>query len=182
MCPPGAQRQWIQLKPSRAPTADVPLLLEVIVQTVADARAAAAGGADRLEVVRDIAHDGLTPSIDVVRAIRAETGIPLRVMVRETDSFTVSDPGELAALRPATEALSSLGVDGIVLGFARSEAVDLDTTRAVLADLPAVHVTFHRAFDVLRDPLSALDALREFPQIDRVLTSGGSGDWTTRCE
>lgn len=151
------------------------------MQTVADARAATAGGADRLEVVRDIAHDGLTPSIDVVRAIRAETPLPLRVMVRETDSFTVSGPAELTALRRAIEELAILGVDGVVLGFARGNALDLDATASVLADLPAIRVTFHRAFDAVRDPLAALDALGRIPQIDRVLSSGGSGDWTTRC-
>jgi len=160
----------------------VSLLLEVIVQTVADARAATAGGADRLEVVRDIDHDGLTPSIDVIRAIRAETWLPLRVMVRESDSFTVSGPGELATLRRAIEELAMLGVDGVVLGFARGGALDLDTTEAVLAGQPAVRVTFHRAFDVVRDPFAALEVLRMIPQIDRVLTSGGSKDWATRCE
>jgi copper homeostasis protein len=52
----------------------------------------------------------------------------------------------------------------------------------ILADLPQIRVTFHRAFDAVRDPLSALDALRTLPQVDRVLTSGGVGDWRTRCE
>ena len=59
----------------------MPLLLEIIVQTVDDARAAEAGGADRLEVVRDINQDGLTPSLGVVRAIQEATRLPLRVMV-----------------------------------------------------------------------------------------------------
>jgi copper homeostasis protein len=157
------------------------LLLEVIVQTVDDVRAAEAGGADRLEVVRDITRDGLTPSIDVVRAIQAVTRLPLRVMVRESDSFTVSGAKELAALRRALEQLATLNVDGVVLGFARGGALDLETTRAVLAGRPAVRVTFHRAFDVVHDPIAALDALREIPQIDRVLTSGGVGNWTARC-
>jgi copper homeostasis protein len=158
------------------------LLLEVIVQTVDDVRAAEAGGADRLEVVRDITRDGLTPSIDVVRAIQAVTRLPLRVMVRESDSFTVSGAKELAALRRAIEQLALLNVDGVVLGFARGGALDLETTRAVLAGWPAVRVTFHRAFDVVHDPIAALDALREIPQIDRVLTSGGTADWKARCE
>jgi copper homeostasis protein len=158
------------------------LLLEVIVQTVDDVRAAEAGGADRLEVVRDITRDGLTPSIDVVRAIQAVTRLPLRVMVRESDSFTVSGAKELGALRRAIEQLAMLNVDGVVLGFARGGTLDLETTRAVLAGWPAVRVTFHRAFDVVHDPIAALDALREIPQIDRVLTAGGTADWKARCE
>jgi copper homeostasis protein len=39
------------------------MLLEVIVLSVEDARAAEEGGADRLEVVRDIHLGGLTPPL-----------------------------------------------------------------------------------------------------------------------
>ena len=59
------------------------LLLEVIVQTVADAREAEKGGADRLEVVRAISMGGLSPSIDLVRLIKDDTSLPLRIMLRE---------------------------------------------------------------------------------------------------
>jgi copper homeostasis protein len=45
----------------------------------------------------------------------------------------------------------------------------------VLAAVPQVSVTFHRAFDSLHDPLPAIDALLTVPQIDRLLTSGGEG-------
>ena len=157
------------------------MLLEVIVQTVEDARAAEAGGADRLEVVRDINRDGLTPSIDVVRTIQAATPLPLRVMVRESATFTVADATELAGLRRNAAQLAALGVDGLVLGFTRGDAVDLLTTKDVLAGLPAVAVTFHRAFDCVLEPFAGLEALRTIPQIDCVLTSGGDADWETRC-
>jgi copper homeostasis protein len=94
------------------------ILLEVIVQSVADAREAARGGADRLEVVREIDKAGLTPAPELVRAIAAEVGLPLRVMVRENDGFTTSDR-EMAALRSAAAAFAEIGVDGLVAGFER---------------------------------------------------------------
>src|SRR5438105_1821049 len=59
----------------------MPVLLEVIVQSVEDARAAARGGADRLEVVRAIRDGGLTPPVALVRAIAAAVALPLRVMI-----------------------------------------------------------------------------------------------------
>ena len=68
------------------------VLLEVIVQSVADAAEAEAGGADRLEVVREIERDGLTPPLDLVRSIIAATSLPLRVMVRESDGFEHHPP------------------------------------------------------------------------------------------
>jgi copper homeostasis protein len=158
------------------------MLLEVIVQSVEDAVAAQAGGADRLEVVREIDRDGLTPSIDLVRSIASATRLPLRIMIRESDGFTITGAGELDVLRQAAAACADLGVDGIVVGFARGGALDVDTTAAVLSAAPRIAATFHRAFDRAVDPFAALEALRGLPQIDRVLTGGGTGDWTARCQ
>ncbi len=158
------------------------LLLEVIVQSVADARAAAAGGADRLEVVREIERDGLTPSLDLVRAIQSEVPLPLRVMVRESDGFGISGPAELRSLQRTFGILADLEVHGAVVGFARDGRLDLDSIRAVLSVAPTLPVTLHRAFDTVADPFAAIDEALGFPQIDRILTSAGEGDWATRCE
>ena len=156
------------------------MLLEVIVQSVADARAAKAGGADRLEVVREIDRDGLTPSMDLVGQIASETGLPLRVMVRESEGFGVSGPDELSRLRRAMNTLARFGVGGAVAGFTANGRLDLDTLRAVLAEAPGLPVTLHRAFDHVRDHLAAIDAISGIAQVDRILTDGGGGDWGTR--
>jgi copper homeostasis protein len=158
------------------------VILEVIVQSVADAREAAAGGADRLEVVREIERDGLTPSLDLVRAIQAEVALPLRVMVRESDGFGISGPGELRGLQRTFGILADLGVHGAVVGFASDGRLDLESIGAVLSAAPTLPVTLHRAFDTVADPVAAIDEALGFPQIDRILTSGGEGDWTARCE
>lgn len=149
------------------------------MQTVADARAAADGGADRLEVVRAIRDGGLTPLPSVVRAIAAETSLPLRVMVRENAGYGMA-PGELPALRRAAAAFAALSVDGLVIGFARGGELVLEDVERVLEDLPGVRVTFHRAFDVLRDPLGAIPRLISLGTIDHILTSGGDGDAAPR--
>jgi copper homeostasis protein len=157
------------------------LLLEVIVQSVADARAAAQGGADRLEVVRAIRDGGLTPPVALVRAIAAEVPLPLRVMVRENAGYATNEQ-ELAALREAVTSFAADGVDGVVLGFAVEGEPALRDTVRVLDAAPAVKATFHRAFDQLCDPLDAIDRLAGIPQIDRILTSGGEGTPVDRCE
>lgn len=157
------------------------LLLEIIVCSVSDAVEAARGGADRLEVARDMDRHGLTPSIGVVREIQRAVRLPLRVMVREHDDFQCDRPGELARLRESARDLESLGVDGIVLGFERHGAIDEAALAAVLAAAPRTRATFHRAFDAAVDPLAALNALRRFSQVDRVLTAGGEGSWPERC-
>ena len=156
------------------------LLLEVIVQTVADAAQAARGGADRLEVVRDVTAGGLTPSLATVRAIAAETALPLRVMVRENPGFQTTGR-ELIALRAAAAEFDGFGVDGLVVGFADPSGIRREDVMNVMAAAPNARATFHRAFDCLEDPLTAIDALRTISQIDRILTSGGNGAPNARC-
>ena len=156
------------------------LLLEVIVLTVDDARAAADGGADRLEVVRDIHQDGLTPPLELVKEIAGAVPLPLRVMVRENAGYGLNS-GELTALRKATADFAAAGVEGIVIGFARDGEPALDDVQRVLDEAPDVRATFHRAFDALRDPLAAIDAIGLVPQVDRILTSGGEGAPRGRC-
>src|SRR5262245_15663937 len=148
------------------------LLLEVIVQSVADACEAAEGGADRLEVVRAIEIGGLTPPLALVRAIAAATPLPLRVMVRASDDFLLRD-ADRPTLRRAAADFHALGVDGLVIGFADAGVAAVDDVAAVLDAAPGVRATFHRAFDTLRDPAAAIEALRAAGPIDRILTSGG---------
>jgi copper homeostasis protein len=157
------------------------MILEVIVQTLDDARAAAEGGADRLEIVREIDRDGLTPPVDLVRRIMADVPLPVRVMVRENAGF-MTTPAELETMRRAAAQFADLGVDGLVVGFHDAGEPRLDLVAAILDAAPATRATFHRAFDFLRDPLGALDAIARMPAIDSVLTSGGNGDPADRCD
>jgi copper homeostasis protein len=157
------------------------ILLEVIVQTIDDARAALGGGADRLEVVRSIRDGGLTPDPALVRAIATETSMPLRVMVRENVGYDTSER-ELSILKQAAAEFAEIGVDGIVVGFARNGTVPLEEVTQVLDAAPATRATFHRAFDALPDPLRAIDELVRIAAIDRILTSGGNLTRLMRCE
>ena len=156
------------------------ILLEVIVQTVDDARAARDGGADRLEVVRAIRDGGLTPPLSLVQAIAAVTTLPLRVMVRENPGYD-SHSAERRVLQRAAAGFAAAGVHGLVAGFARGGELALDDLSAVLEAAPGMRVTFHRAFDTLTHPDSAIDALAAIPAIDRILTSGGDGSALERC-
>ena len=156
-------------------------MLEVIAETLADAHEAWKGGADRLELVRDLDQDGLTPSLDLVAAIAAEVPLPLRVMVREKNDFTADG---LEAMVELAGRLAEMPIDGIVVGFLDEGRVDLPALDAILGASGATPVTFHRAFDALvsdeqRD--RALRDLLEIPRVDHILTSGGAGSWQERA-
>ena len=155
--------------------------LEVIVMSIDDAVEAARGGAHRLEVVRDLHRQGLTPPVDLVRAIQREVPLPLRVMVRESDGFACGSEDERRRLVDAAAAFGALGVDGLVVGWTIGDRVDEETLARVLEAAPSTRATFHHAFDALPDPERALAILQRYSQIDRVLTRGGTGDWPSRC-
>ena len=53
------------------------MILEVCVDSVASAVAAKRGGADRLELCADLIIGGTTPSLALVRQVKAETGLPV---------------------------------------------------------------------------------------------------------
>jgi copper homeostasis protein len=154
-------------------------ILEVIVTSLAEALEAEAGGAGRLEVVRSLAEGGLSPDCELVRQIVENVSIPARIMVRETSSMCITSDSELALLQAQAVAFARLPIDGLVLGWVRDGQIDLVSTRAVLSAVTCP-ATFHRAFESATDPLQAIRSLKQVPQIDRILTTGGSGSWPER--
>lgn len=156
-------------------------LLEVIACSVADAIEAEKGGAGRLEIVRDLKRGGLTPPFELVQEIKQRVDLPLRVMLRENDGFETHDD-EIDRLCVAAERFASLGVDGFVLGFLKDGEVDVERARRVLACAPRVLATFHHAFEAATDKPRALTAIKQLPQVDRILSSGGTGDLGLRVQ
>src|SRR2546422_10888383 len=94
-------------------------VLEVIACSVADAVEAEKGGASRLEVISHFERGGLTPPLDLVRDILVAVHLPVRVMLRESEPFAVTDQVEIERLCAAARALAALPIDGLVLGFLR---------------------------------------------------------------
>ena len=156
------------------------MILEVCVDSTASALAAKRGGADRLELCADLIVGGTTPSLALVRQVKAETGLPVRALLRPRFGDFCYDRYELAQMEQLAAELVAAGADGIVTGALTPEG-DLDTAAlrpiyaaarraAREAGRPAA-CTLHRAFDVCRDPFAALEAAKEL-QLATILTSG----------
>jgi copper homeostasis protein len=158
------------------------MLVEVIVCSVRDAIEAERGGARRLELVRDLHRGGLTPTIENVEAVLSAVMIPVRVMIREADGYDAGDPRQIDRLAGVARRFASLGVQGLVCGFTRDRRIDIAAMDAVVAATGSARLTFHHAFDDLPDPAGALRDLERWPSLDRVLTSGGFGDWRRKAE
>jgi copper homeostasis protein len=153
------------------------MILEVIACSVSDAVEAERGCASRLEVVSELESGGMTPPAWLVREILRSVSIPVRVMLRESEGYAVSGPGETSRLCSAARDFARLPLDGLVLGFSREGEVDAELTGRILSCAPGLKATFHHAFEESRDPARAIATLKELPQVDRILTAGGEGDW-----
>ncbi|GAA5046772.1 copper homeostasis protein CutC [Streptomyces similanensis] len=151
-------------------------VLEVIALDTEDAVAAQAGGADRLELVTDMAADGLTPSASTVAAIRAAVDIPLRVMVRLADGFAAGGAGGVDRLAGAVGELRAAGAEEFVLGFLDADgAADLVAVERVVDALDGCRWTFHRAIDRAADRDALRKQLDGLPGLDTYLTAGAAG-------
>lgn len=148
-------------------------VLEVIALDAEDAVAAQSGGADRLELVTDMAADGLTPSRETFAAVRAAVGIPVRVMLRQADGFAAGDVGDVDALVRAASQLRAEGADEFVFGFLDKDGTpDLVAVERLVAELDGCRWTFHRAIDHAADRDALRKRLADLPGLDTYLTAG----------
>ncbi|MFD5031539.1 copper homeostasis protein CutC [Streptomyces sp. NPDC058405] len=151
-------------------------VLEVIALDAEDAVAARSGGADRLELVTDMAADGLTPSRETFAKIRDAVDIPLRVMLRLADGFSVGEPGGpdgVDALVDAARGMRAEGAEEFVFGFLDADGTpDLVTVERLVAELDDCRWTFHRAIDRASDRNALRLRLADMPGLDTYLTAG----------
>ncbi|UUN27611.1 copper homeostasis protein CutC [Streptomyces sp. FIT100] len=150
-------------------------VLEVIALDAQDAVAAEAGGADRLELVTDMAADGLTPSRETFAAVRAAVDIPLRVMLRLSDGFAAGSAEDVETLVLAARALRAEGADEFVLGFLDAQGnPDLVMVERLVAEIEGCRWTFHRAIDRAADRDALRKQLADVPGLDTYLTAGSA--------
>jgi len=148
------------------------MIVEIAANSVASALAAQAGGAGRVELCSSLELGGLTPSSAQVTLARDRLRIPLYVLVRpRAGDFLYSDL-ECETMLRDIETCVSLGCDGVVLGALDADGnVDTTRCRSLITAAGKLGVTFHRAFDLSRDPAQALEDIISLG-CERVLTSG----------
>lgn len=148
------------------------ILIEAAVETLDDALAAVAGGADRLELCADLDHGGTTPAPALVADVLARVTVPVLVMIRPRAGDFVYSRAERDRMRDDIAVAIDLGAAGIVLGALDSSgSVDAPATRDLIAAALGRTVTFHRAIDETPDVLAAIDTVASLGAA-RVLSSG----------
>lgn len=146
--------------------------VEICVDSPEGAFAAERGGADRVELCDNLLEGGTTPSAGAIKITRAGLRIGLQVMIRPRGGDFLYHATELEVMREDIRMAKGLGADGVVFGCLTADGdIDCARTRELIELARPMNVTFHRAFDMCRDPRKALEALVELG-VERVLTSG----------
>ena len=145
--------------------------LEVCCADLVSLCAAVEGGAHRVELCQALGLDGLTPSAGMIE-MAVKSGITVHVLIRPREGNFVYSQDEVECMARDIRMARSLGAHGVVIGALTEKGdIDLATCRRLMDEAQGMHVTFHRAFDVCRDPLTAFEQILSLG-CDRLLTSG----------
>jgi len=148
------------------------VLLEICIDSIASATAAKAGGADRLEVCNALAIGGTTPSYGLLEQCVISLQMPSMMMIRPHDGSFVYDDDHLETMLADIKVAKSIGAQGVVFGcLTAKRRIDIGSCERLMDACDGLETTFHRAFDVLDDPLEAFGHIQQLG-FTRLLTSG----------
>lgn len=149
-------------------------LLEICVDSLASARAAIRGGADRLELCSALVAGGLTPYVHLLEQIRRESDIPIRCLMRPRPGDFLYTPEEIELMAAQIPVLKAAGADGFVIGcLTHQGVVDTAAMKPLVDAAYGSGLTLHRCFDVCLSYADAILACNDLG-IDTILTSGGA--------
>ncbi len=147
-------------------------IFEACTANMASVEEAVLGGAERIELCTALPLGGLTPSLGMLKTIRQHfPPLTIHVLIRPREGDFVYRKDEIAVMeRDIKEILPY--ADGIVCGALLPNGdIDMDTMRRLVIAANGKPITFHRAFDVCRDPIEALEQIIDLGCC-RLLTSG----------
>ena len=150
--------------------------LEICVDSVESAINAERGKATRLELCSNLIIGGTTPTKSLFEEVKKNVNIPINVLIRPRFGDFLYSDYEVNIIKNEIKMFKKLGVDGIVVGIlTKNGEIDLDNMKKFIEVAQDIPITFHRAFDVCREPLKAFYQLQELG-VQNILTSGQSQD------
>ena len=125
-----------------------------------------------MELCSGLYEGGTTPSMGEISLAREQLHIDLNVLIRPRGGDFLYSENEIEIIKRDVLFCKSIGVDGIVTGFLKTDGnIDIALTKEILALARPMPVTFHRAFDMCKNQEQALKDLIDLG-VERVLTSG----------
>ena len=147
--------------------------IEICANSVESAIKAQEGGAYRVELCAGIPEGGTTPPFGDMRMARQMLHqTKLHVIIRPRGGDFLYSPLEQEIMLHDIKVARQLGADGVVFGCLTAEGdVDMAAMKKLMNAVGDMNVTFHRAFDMCKDPFKALEQIIELG-CTRILTSG----------
>ena len=147
--------------------------IEICCNSTASALAARDGGAERIELCRDLECGGLTPSDEAIAYCIHKLHLRTHVLVRPRAGCFCYTEREQQDIIASVKRCRELGAAAVVVGFLTDDGrIDVETTRRIVQLASPMEVTFHRAFDeAQQDPIEALWCVAA-ARCHRLLTSG----------
>jgi copper homeostasis protein len=131
-------------------------------------------GAHRLEICDRLETAGMTPDLKLVSLILDNLKIPVRVMIRETETGFEAEDEILSKMISSINKFKELPIDGFVIGILKNNTVDKNAMEIMIKSCDPFPITFHKAIDESKDKYNDLLWINDHPSIDTILTSGGA--------
>lgn len=150
--------------------------VEICCGSYGDCIQAALGGAKRVELCSGLSVGGLTPSLGELRKVKNSTDLEVIVMIRPRGAGFHYSNEDFEVMLEDTRILLENGADGVAFGCLDKEGeIDVYQSERMIRTVKSFGedktIVFHRAFDVVSNPLNSIETLIELG-VDRVLTSG----------
>ncbi len=151
---------------------DMKFELEVIAFDVESCHLAEENGADRIELCANPHEGGTTPSFGMMKAARKSTSLPVFPIIRPRGGDFLYSDKEYEAIKDDIKSSQDAGCDGVVIGILTKDGdIDLERCQALVEMAGTQEVTFHRAFDRVKNPEISLEQIIAIG-CKRILTSG----------
>jgi len=146
--------------------------LEVIAFDLISCQLAAANGADRIELCANPHEGGTTPSFGMMKAARKSTHIQVFPIIRPRGGDFLYTQEEFEIMKDDIKVAQDIGCEGVVIGILSDDgSVDIERCQELVSVAGQMEVTFHRAFDRVKDPLLSLEQIIAIG-CKRILSSG----------
>ena len=148
------------------------MIIEVCAESYEYAVKAEKAGADRIELCKDLHLDGLTPEYECAKRTIDTLNIPVFILIRPREGDFIYSDEEFELMKQDIVKFKEMGCKGIVSGVLNYDnSIDIKRTKELVELSRPLEFTFHRAFDIIINPLKEIEKLIEIG-VDRVLTSG----------
>lgn len=148
------------------------MIIEVCAESYEYALKAEKAGANRIELCKDLHLDGLTPDYESAKRTIDSLNIPVFILIRPREGDFIYSNEEFELMKRDIIKFKKMGCKGIVSGVLNGDnSINVKRTKDLIELSRPLEFTFHRAFDIVSDPLKEIENLIRMG-VDRILTSG----------